>query len=144
MLPDEELALDHDMDMVPDLQAVDFKLPPPKELTEEEQTMLVRNSLGRIWDGAKDLAPSESMLDAASDTRGASAIDMWMLLLVRLVTRVTDPARFIEVEDEEMEGVSARRARLTAAMQSSDWMSTTELSSKTPNTHSEWLYRLGK
>ncbi|KAH9945718.1 Symplekin tight junction protein C terminal-domain-containing protein [Amylocystis lapponica] len=100
-VPDHELAFDHDMDTAPDLPVVNFKLPPPKDLTLEERTA-----------SCADLAP-----DTASDTPGSSAADMWMLLLVRLVTRVTDPVprttdeEGVEKEDVNMDAVSEIQAR---------------------------------
>ncbi|OCH93643.1 hypothetical protein OBBRIDRAFT_885314 [Obba rivulosa] len=90
-IPESEAALDHEMDLAPDLQLADFKLPPPKEWLAAERGAIVRGSLSRIWDGAKDLAPSEPAGEL-SEAPGSSASDMWMLLIVRLITRVTDPA----------------------------------------------------
>lgn len=79
--------MDHEMDF--ELQ--DFKLPPPKELPEEAREALINNSLVRIWDGSKDLQMQDTSLDAL-ESPGMASADMWMLLLVRLVTRVVDPA----------------------------------------------------
>ncbi|KZT10059.1 uncharacterized protein LAESUDRAFT_673791 [Laetiporus sulphureus 93-53] len=89
-VPEHEAALDREMDLTADLHLAEFKLPPPKDLSSDEREMIVRGSLGRIWDGAKDLAPSE--LAAEAEAVGSSTADTWMLLIVRLVTRVTDPA----------------------------------------------------
>lgn len=61
---------------------------PPKSLDDDDRNALVRSSLTRIWDGAKDLTTQEIDL---SETQGFSPTDMWMLLLVRLVTRTADP-----------------------------------------------------
>ncbi len=66
----------------------EFRLPPPKELPEDAREALIRGSLVRIWDGSKDLeAPDLSLEDVPGMTPG----DMWMILLVRLITRVADP-----------------------------------------------------
>lgn len=81
------LVMDQEMELVLDLE--DFKLPPPKELPEEARDALVNGSLVRIWEGSKDLQAADLGLDEAP---GIAASDMWMLLLVRLVTRVVDLA----------------------------------------------------
>ena len=82
----EELAMDQEMDLTLDLE--DFKLPPPKELPEEARDALINSTLVRIWEGSKDL-----QVDLApEDSPGIAASDMWMLLLVRLITRVVDPS----------------------------------------------------
>lgn len=87
------------MDLAPDLQLADFKLPPPKNLSKDDRSSLVRGSFARIWEGAKDLAPSDLSSEVAMDAPVTSAADMWMLLIVRLVTRVTDPAPHEAGED---------------------------------------------
>ena len=85
----EELALDHEMDF--SLESGEFRLPPPKELAEDAREALIRGSLVRIWNGAKDLETHDLSLELA-DVPGMTPADMWMLLLVRLITRVVDPA----------------------------------------------------
>ncbi len=84
----EELLLDQAMNISLDNQ--EFKLTAPKDLPEEAKEALVRSSLVRIWDGAKDLASHDMVIDAG-DASGTTPADMWMLLLVRLITRVVDP-----------------------------------------------------
>jgi symplekin len=82
---------------VPNLQLIDFKLPPPRELSVDERASLMKNSVFRIWkegqapDGAAPVEP----------TRGASATEMWMLLIVRMVTRVAIPRPDKDEIDEE-------------------------------------------
>lgn len=61
------------------LQMIDFKLPPPKEFSEEDRDLLIRESVTRIW-----TCGSEFVEDASS-------ADLWMLLMVRLVTRLVEP-----------------------------------------------------
>lgn len=82
----DELVVDQEMEITLDLE--DFKLPPPAELPEEAREALINGSLVRIWEGSKDLQVADLALDEAP---GIAASDMWMLLLVRLVTRVVDP-----------------------------------------------------
>lgn len=45
----------------------------------------MRGSVGRIWDGAEELKVDSAV---TSQWPGTSPIDMWMLLIVRMVTRV--------------------------------------------------------
>ena len=76
------------------LQMVDFKLPPPREFSEEDRDLLIRESVTRIWTCGSDLA------------EGASSADLWMLLMVRLVTRLVEPPldeAAIEAEKEKMD-----------------------------------------
>jgi symplekin len=76
------------------LQMVDFKLPPPREFSEEDRDLLIRESVTRIWTCGSDFAES------------ASSADLWMLLMVRLVTRLVEPPvdeATIEAEKEKMD-----------------------------------------
>jgi symplekin len=76
------------------LQMIDFKLPPPKEFSEEDRDLLIRESVTRIWKCGSDFA------------EGASSADLWMLLVVRLVTRLVEPPvdeAAIEAEKEKMD-----------------------------------------
>ncbi|KAI0091687.1 Symplekin tight junction protein C terminal-domain-containing protein [Irpex rosettiformis] len=82
----EELALDQEMSL---LDTSEFRLPPPKELPEDAREALIRGSLVRIWNGADDLEAHDLSFD---DVPGMIPGDMWMILLVRLITRVVDPA----------------------------------------------------
>ncbi|KAF8216368.1 Symplekin tight junction protein C terminal-domain-containing protein [Mycena galopus ATCC 62051] len=85
-------AIDIDSVLANNMQLLDFKLPPPKELSEEESASLVRNSVARIWDGSEDLKSNgEALPPDSTQAGGHSPAEMWMLLLVRLVTRVVDP-----------------------------------------------------
>ena len=80
----------------------EFKLPPPKELPEEIKDALIRNSLTRIWDGSKGLVSGSAALSPTAETSRTTPGDMWMFLIVRLVTRTADPAMF-EDEDSRMQ-----------------------------------------
>ncbi|KAA1468855.1 hypothetical protein DENSPDRAFT_863857 [Dentipellis sp. KUC8613] len=81
-----------------DLLALDFKIPPPRTLAEPEREALVRASVSRIWGSAADMAPAGA---------ATGAQEMWMLLIVRMVTRVVDPADVGEggmEEDGDVDG----------------------------------------
>ncbi|CCM02435.1 uncharacterized protein FIBRA_04534 [Fibroporia radiculosa] len=105
-VPEYEAALDHEMDLAFDLHPADFKLPPPRDLTDDERNSIVRSSLGRIWEGAKDLAPSDMFSEASLEELRTSGADMWMLLIVRLVTRVTDPVSSDDLIEKKPEDLS--------------------------------------
>ena len=77
--------MDQEMNL---LDSGEFRLPPPKELAEDAREALIRGSLVRIWNGASELEAHDLSFD---DVPGMIPGDMWMILLVRLVTRVVDP-----------------------------------------------------
>lgn len=75
-----------------DFQHVDFTLPPPKDLSENERVSLISTSITRICSGAEELRVSGSgILPESEQAGGNSASEMWMLLLVRMITRVAEP-----------------------------------------------------
>ncbi|KAF9482650.1 hypothetical protein BDN70DRAFT_874838 [Pholiota conissans] len=75
-----------------DLSLVEFKLPPPKDLSEDDRNGVIASSISRIWDGAEDLrALGEGIAPESVLAGGNSAAEMWMLLLVRMITRVAEP-----------------------------------------------------
>ncbi|KAF8909398.1 Symplekin tight junction protein C terminal-domain-containing protein [Gymnopilus junonius] len=83
-----------------DLQLMDFKLPPLKEWSEEGRSSVVSSSVTRIWEGATELhAMGESIPPDSSQAGGHSASEMWMLLLVRMITRVAEPPPEMEADE---------------------------------------------
>ncbi|KAJ7760455.1 Symplekin tight junction protein C terminal-domain-containing protein [Mycena metata] len=85
-------SIDIDSVLANNMQLLDFKLPPPKELSDDERVALVRSSVARIWDGSEDLKSNgEALPPDSTQAGGHSPTEMWMLLLVRMVTRVVDP-----------------------------------------------------
>jgi symplekin len=74
---------------VPNLQLIDFKLPPPGELSDEDRAYLMKNSVSRIWQEGQDSSGDVSMEPIMASR--ASTTEMWMLLIVRMVTRVAIP-----------------------------------------------------
>ena len=86
-----EAALDRDMDFT-ELPLTDFKLPPARELDADDREVLMRKAITRIREGAKELVSHDAALEGADATPfRTTPADMWMLLLVRMVTRVSDP-----------------------------------------------------
>jgi symplekin len=61
--------------------ALDLKVPPPEALEPAEKDALVQGSLARIREHAAD-----------ADESGGG-IDLWMLLIVRMVTRGAEPGK---------------------------------------------------
>jgi symplekin len=82
--------MDTESAVTQDVLSVNFKLPPPRDLSEEEQTRHVRELLKRIWEDADDLKVSGDLNSAQAG--GHAALELWMLLLVRMVTRVAYPS----------------------------------------------------
>ena len=79
------------------LQAFEFKLPPPKDLPEEDRILLITDSVGRIWAEADDL-PVDSL-----QAGGTSPNEVWMLLLVRMITRVAQLSADESLEEDNKE-----------------------------------------
>lgn len=96
----------------------EFKLPPPKELPDEIKDALIRNSLIRIWDGSNGLLSGSTALSASAENSRTTPGDLWMFLIVRLVTRTADPAFFDEdtrmqtEEDDESPDIYSYQDRL--------------------------------
>lgn len=89
------------------LLSLDFHMPPPQPLSELEREALVRSGVARIWEGKDEL--SVGALEAISGVAGVGpgAKDMWMLLIVRMVTRVVDPYEG-EKSDDEVDGEGSK------------------------------------
>ena len=96
-----------------ELLPMEFRVSPPSVLGEEERAATVKSVVTRIWQSSGDLA-------VGPHTGGR---DMWMLLLVRMITRVVDPdnGKGKEVDnsmdadadmDEEMVELYERQDRL--------------------------------
>ncbi|KAL0953604.1 hypothetical protein HGRIS_004812 [Hohenbuehelia grisea] len=92
----DDTAIGADIDPASlDLGLLEFKLPPPHDLSEAERTALLQGSVERIWAGAEEEG-------AGSITPGSS--DMWMLLLVRTLTRVTEPPKSMRDRSQSSDG----------------------------------------
>ncbi|KZT27847.1 hypothetical protein NEOLEDRAFT_1130335 [Neolentinus lepideus HHB14362 ss-1] len=71
----------------------ELKLPPPKEWTEEDRDALIRSSIARIREGVDVVSPGD---DATLNPSKMAATDLWMLLIIRMVTRVVEPPKETE------------------------------------------------
>ena len=102
----EEELTDEQADIPMDMR--EFELPPAADLSEEVRNALVRASLTRIWDGSTGLVSGAMALSAVPEGSKTTPVDMWMFLLLRLITRTTDPPVFADEKmdtDGEMEVV---------------------------------------
>ena len=96
-----EAALDRDMDFT-ELPLTDFKLPPARALDDSDREMLVRKAIIRIREGAEELVSHDMLGIVDGLSTKTTAADMWMMLLVRMVTRVSDPFSGAGGDDAEM------------------------------------------
>ncbi len=88
------------------LRLADFKMPPPRLASDDERGALVKSSMARIWGSYGELM---SMNDPGlSVARGSSPQDLWMILLVRMITRSAsqDPAAEQDGNDSNDKDVS--------------------------------------
>ncbi|KDR80507.1 hypothetical protein GALMADRAFT_264472 [Galerina marginata CBS 339.88] len=105
--PEDEIMDTETSPAVVDLQLLNFKLPPPKEFSSDEDRMgVVSSSISRIWDGADELrAMGEGISPDSLQAGGNTASEIWMLLLVRMLTRVAEPPPDLD-GDETMDDSS--------------------------------------
>ncbi|KAL4063109.1 Symplekin tight junction protein C terminal-domain-containing protein [Scleroderma yunnanense] len=102
---EDVIQLDIPEDLLP-LDLSEFKLPTPKDLSEDERVALMRGASSRISEGAEEL-------EYTTSTSGSQlAGDMWMLLIVRMVTRVAVPPES-EPPKEGAESSDVAESRLT-------------------------------
>ncbi|KAI0272578.1 Symplekin tight junction protein C terminal-domain-containing protein [Gloeopeniophorella convolvens] len=80
MQEDDEALAGAELD-VKELLSLDFQVPPPSALNEAERATTIKSTVSRLWQSSGDLA-------VGPQTGGQ---DLWMLLLVRMITRVVDP-----------------------------------------------------
>lgn len=71
-----------------------IRLPSPPQISEADRVAAVSTSLTRIWDGVEK--PRHNPPDG-----GASASELWMVLIVRMITRVADPPQNLDEGNPE-------------------------------------------
>ncbi|KAH0836650.1 Symplekin tight junction protein C terminal-domain-containing protein [Lanmaoa asiatica] len=96
---DEEEAVTELPEVAFSLDLTDFKLPSPNDLTEVDRVTLMRGIVNRICDGGEELQEGSHALPP-----GALSDDMWMLLIVRMITRVAEPAADIPQNGDKSNG----------------------------------------
>lgn len=80
-----------------DLELGDFKLPPPKNWSSEDRSNIISGSFKRVWDGAEELRSGLS--SDSFQAAGIAASELWMLLIVRMITRIAEPPPNFDRED---------------------------------------------
>lgn len=76
-------------------------------MRETERQAVISGAISRVWDGAKELYDmGHGIAPDSTQAGGNSAAEMWMLLLVRTITRVAKPPPELE-EEEEVDEKSA-------------------------------------
>lgn len=79
----------------------DFKLPPPKDLANTDTRIdLITKSITRIYDAAVEMRPNTAS-DPGPDVTIGGPMDMWMLLTVRMITRVAEPPELDDPSSSE-------------------------------------------
>ncbi|KAF8552401.1 hypothetical protein OG21DRAFT_1486223 [Imleria badia] len=96
---DEEEAVAELPEVALSLDLSDFKLPSPKDLTEVDRVTLMRGVVNRICDDGEELQEASHALSP-----GALSDDMWMLLIVRMITRVAEPAADVPQNEDKPSG----------------------------------------
>ncbi|KAF8141630.1 Symplekin tight junction protein C terminal-domain-containing protein [Boletus edulis] len=111
---DEEEAVAELPEVALSLDLSDFKLPSPKDLTEVDRITLMRGVADRICEGGQELQEASHTLST-----GAPFDDMRMLLIVRMMTRVAEPAADVPKnqaklgrEEEQFAEFSSRQDKL--------------------------------
>ncbi|KAF8587835.1 hypothetical protein K439DRAFT_1652134 [Ramaria rubella] len=90
------------------LALINFQLPPPRKLSDTEREAALQSSIARIRNSAQELNPPPEVPNQSAHI-GLPASDMWMLLLVRMITRLpASEAVEGDVKEENTEQVKAR------------------------------------
>ena len=87
------------------LALINFQLPPPRALSEDERGSALISVVTRIQNGAEE---SKTVNDVPGQ-KGLPASDMWMLLLVRMVTRAPVSDDNLDGEEDAGKKEEARR-----------------------------------
>ncbi|KAJ4494142.1 Symplekin tight junction protein C terminal-domain-containing protein [Lentinula lateritia] len=83
------------------LSLSEFKLPPPKDIVNiDDRIDLISKSITRIHEGAAEMQSSTNV-STDSDVTIGGPMDMWMLLVVRMFTRVAEPPDLDRSNDGE-------------------------------------------
>ena len=102
----EPSAIEIEADLTSNISISNLKLPAPRPLLENERMSHVNALVKRIWEDAGDLRASN---DVTIIQTGHAAVEMWMLLLVRMITRVAYPDY---MEEDNARGDSDQKDQL--------------------------------
>ncbi|EJU03654.1 hypothetical protein DACRYDRAFT_21169 [Dacryopinax primogenitus] len=79
-----------DEDVLQSLRLANYELPLPKPVDPDSRTKMIQSVLSRLWENGKETelqAPEESDAEDIKAVAGLPAHELWMLTLVRMVTR---------------------------------------------------------
>ncbi|KZT59495.1 hypothetical protein CALCODRAFT_430835 [Calocera cornea HHB12733] len=82
-----------DMDIIQSLRLANYDLPLPQPVDDTSRTKIIQSALARVWDNGKEMELLEAQTSEQSDIDGIKAVtglpphEIWMLTLVRMVTR---------------------------------------------------------
>lgn len=88
-------------------QITNFRLPAPREFSESERALVVKSSMARIWATNGFLGNSTSSVAHHQLGQGAQPQDLYMLLLVRMITRAASNDESDKNESDEQEDETA-------------------------------------
>ncbi|CAE6446197.1 unnamed protein product [Rhizoctonia solani] len=86
-----------EQDQVAPLDLAAFSLPTPKDLSDTTRSGLVKSSVSRIWDAGEEVLGREVRAGGGDTAVGLPPEEMWMLLVVRMISRGAGAGR---VKDE--------------------------------------------
>lgn len=93
------------------LKLINFKLPPPRALSKTEQETAMQSAITRIRESAQELNPPPDVPGQVAQV-GIPALDMWMLLLVRMVTRASASDETVKESGlKEEDGIKLAKTR---------------------------------
>jgi hypothetical protein len=84
----DEVVLDGE-DTMGRLRLEEFRSSAPRQLADPERSSLVKSASSRIFSTGEELAPVADAIEEEESSRsaGLQSTEMWMLLIVRLITR---------------------------------------------------------
>lgn len=87
------------------LKLADFKMPAPRQVSDDEKGAIVKSSMARIWSSHGGFVAMNDL--SLSTARGSSPEDLWMIILVRMITRSvpSDPTSEQQGEPIDLEKI---------------------------------------
>ncbi|CUA78065.1 Symplekin [Drosophila melanogaster] [Rhizoctonia solani] len=92
-------AEEAEQDQIAPLDPSAFSLPAPKDLSDTARNGLVKSSVSRIWNAGEEVLGRE-IKAAGSETVGLPPEEMWMLLVVRMISRGAGAGRLKDESDD--------------------------------------------
>ncbi|CAE6440409.1 unnamed protein product [Rhizoctonia solani] len=92
-----QVEAEAEQDQLAPLDLSTFSLPAPKDLSDTTRNGLVKSSVSRIWDAGEEVLGREVRAAGGETAVGLPPEEMWMLLVVRMISRGAGAGR---VKDE--------------------------------------------